>query len=403
MAIQPLEGIRVVDFGWVYAGPVLGHLLADMGAEVFRVETRKRIDSLRLTPENSSRDPEKDHQFHDVNRNKLGITLDIDTPDGVKLTKELIGVSDMLVENFGPKVLPGRGLGYEDLRKVNPALIMVSLPAAGRWGPLSHIRTYGPTLASLTGLDSLMGYPGERVLGRSAVDLDPNSAVHAFFAALAALHYRAKTGRGQYIEVPQWETSVASLASEAILQYAFTGSVMDTHGNREPHMAPHNLYPCQGDDEWIAIAVATEEEWRGLCQAMGGPAWARDSRFADMASRLDHQEELDQLLGQWTSQQDKTDLMHHLQRHGVAATSALHIGERLFDPHFEARGLYLQQQHPVTGQDWLVGSPWKLSETPFRIERPSPMMGQHNDYVFGQLLGLPAQELQRLDPEQTTQ
>lgn len=396
MTTYPLEGIRVIDLGWVYAGPTLGHMLGDMGAEVIRVESHQRVDSLRMTPENVTRDPEKDPMFHDVNRNKLGITVNITFPDGVELIKKLVKISDLFVENFGPAVLSKRGIVYEELKKINERLIMVSMPGVASSGPLAHVRSYNPTLMSLCGLDSLIGYPGDRPLRTAGIDLDPNSAMYAFIAVLAALHYRDKTGKGQYIETPQMEMSIATLGSEAILRYTATGEVIEPHGNRESNMAPHNNYPCRGDDKWVSIAIRTEEEWKGLCKAMGEPAWSQERRFADLASRLKNLEELDQLIGKWTCNLGPSEAVDILQKHGVASAPLADIIERLFDPHFEERGLYYQAEHLTTGSDWIVNSPWDLSETPPKFFRPSPMMGQHNEYVFNELLGMDLSEVKRL-------
>ena len=392
----PLNKIRVVDFGLVRAGPVLAHYFADMGAEVIKVESRRHLDAMRLSPENTARHSEMDPFFHDFNRGKLSITLDLSHPEAPGLVKKLVSKSDLATENFAPGVLGKYGLSYDDLKSVNPGLIMITMPTAGQTGPLKDIRAFGPTLASLTGLDYLVGYPHERVLGRIPLNLDDNNAMYAFFAGLAALRHREETGQGQHIDVAQWETAVATLGAEAIFEYTISGRILGPHGNQERNMGPHNLYPCTGDDQWISIAVSTEEEWRSLCKAMGNPAWAQTEYFSSMEGRMAHQEELDQHLAVWTHQYDRWELTDLLQRHRVAAVPALDIGDRVFSPHYEARDLYFQYEHPITGMDWLVGTPWKLSETPARVARPAPMLGQHNEYVFGELLGLSKTDINRL-------
>lgn len=395
MANYPLDGYRVIDFSWVWAGPLLGMVLADMGAEVIKVETEKRLDSARLTPGRSTVGPETDFVFHSMNRNKLGITVDMSDPRGAALIRELVEISDIAVENFSPKGLRNLGLEYASLREVNPKLVMVSLPAAGQYGPLSDIVTYAPSLGALCGYSSLIGYPGERVLGEQTPYLDVNSAIHGAFAVLAALYYRERTGKGQYIDMAQIEVG-ASTIGEAFMEYFMNGRVMGTMGNRNPAMAPHNNYPCKGDDKWISIAVGTDEEWRSFCEAIGNPPWAEDVRFRDGSNRLRNQDELDRLVSGWTLEFTYYEVMDILQKAGVAAAPCLDLSERFSDPHFEERETHLQVEHPATGVDIIAGVPFKLSETPGTVRQPAPLLGEHNEYVFGKLLGKTREEIAQL-------
>jgi len=395
MANYPLDGYRVVDFSWVWAGPLLGMVLADMGAEVIKVETEKRLDSARLTPGRSTVGPETDFVFHSMNRNKLGITVDMSDPRGAALIRELVEISDVAVENFSPKGLRNLGLEYASLREVNPKLVMISLPAAGQYGPLSDIVTYAPSLGALCGYSSLIGYPGERVLGEQTPYLDVNSAIHGAFAVLAALYYRERTGKGQYIDMAQIEVG-ASAIGEAFMEYFMNGRVMGTMGNRNPAMAPHNNYPCKGDDKWVSIAVKTDEEWRSFCDAIGNPPWTQDTRLGDGLDRLRNQDELDRLISAWTIEFTYYEVMDNLQKAGVAAAPCLDLSERFSDPHFEERETHLQVEHPATGGDIIAGIPFKLSETPCEVRRPAPLLGQHNEYVFGELLGKTREEIAQL-------
>jgi len=394
----PLDGYRVIDFSWVWAGPLLGMVLADMGAEVIKVETKKRLDSARLTPGRSTVGPETDFVFHSMNRNKMGITVDMSHPRGAALIRELVEISDVAVENFSPKGLRNLGLEYASLREVNPRLVMISLPAAGQYGPLSDIVTYAPSLGALCGYSSLIGYPGERVLGEQTPYLDVNSAIHGAFAVLAALYYRERTGKGQYIDMAQIEVG-ASTIGEAFMEYFMNGRVMGTMGNRNPAMAPHNNYPCKGDDKWISIAVKTDEEWRSFCDAIGNPPWAEDARFSDGSNRLRNQDELDRLVSGWTVEFTYYEVMDILQKAGVAAAPCLDLTERFSDPHFEERETHLQVEHPATGVDIIAGIPFKLSETPGEVRRPAPLLGQHNEYVFGKLLGRTREEIAQLEDD----
>lgn len=395
MASYPLEGYRVVDFSWVWAGPLLGMILADMGAEVIKVETNKRLDSARLTPGRSTVGPETDFVFHSMNRNKLGITVDMSDPRGATLIKELIAISDIAVENFSPKGLRNLGLEYDVLREVNPRLVMISLPAAGQYGPLSNIVTYAPSLGALCGYSSMIGYPGERVLGEQTPYLDVNSAIHGAFAVLAAMYYREETGKGQYIDMAQIDVG-ASIIGETFMEYFMNGRVIGTRGNFSPAMAPHNSYPCRGDDKWVSIAVKTDEEWYSFCDALDNPPWTADARFSDKTGRLRNREELDRLIAVWTigfTYNEATDI---LQKAGVAAAPCLDLTERFSDPHFEERKAHLQVAHPATGVDIIAGIPFKLSETPCEVRLPAPMLGEHNSYVFGDLLKKSGEEIAQL-------
>ncbi|MBE0481715.1 MAG: CoA transferase [Dehalococcoidia bacterium] len=398
MPDYPLAGYRVIDFSWVWAGPLLGMLLGDMGAEVIKVETNKRLDSARLTPGRSTEGPETDFVFHSMNRNKLGITVDMSDPRGSDLIRELVRVSDIGVENFSPRVLRKFGLGYESLAEINPQFIMVSLPAAGQYGPLSDIVTYAPSLGALSGYSSLIGYNGERVLGEQTPYLDVNSSIHGSFAVLSALYYRERTGLGQHIDMAQIEVG-ASTTGPAFMEYFMTGRVPGTTGNRHPMMAPHNNYPCLGEDRWVSIAVKTEDDWRRFSAAVGGPAWTRDARFGDAYGRTRNQEELDRLVSAWTIERTYYEVMEILQNAGVAAAPCLDLTERFTDQHFAEREVHLHQAHPATGVDAIAGLAFKLSETPGDVRRPAPMLGEHNSYVFGELLGRGAEEIAALVEE----
>jgi benzylsuccinate CoA-transferase BbsF subunit len=407
MSADALAGCRVLDFGTAFASPMAAHLLADMGAEVIKVESRTRLDGLRLGRPIVGEDiaggdrgewPEYQPVFHGLNRSKLGVTVNLKHPEGPGLIKRLVRLSDVVLNNFAPGVMERAGLGYEALRAERPDLIYVSLPAAGESGPLRDIVTYAPVIAALAGISSLVGYSGARedFVGTLQVAFcDAVGALHAVVAVLAALRHRQATGEGQAIEIAQWEAAV-SLLGEGLLDYAMNGRVLSPTGNAHPVMVPHNNYRCAGEDAWVAIAVGSEAEWRALCQAMGHPEWADDPRFADARARRQHGAELDALITAWTSQRTPYDAMQTLQAAGVAAMPVMTLEDQFRDPHLRARAIHLECEHPKVGLEWLHGIPWRLSDTPGRIRRPAPLLGEHNDYVFGELLGLPAAEIQRL-------
>jgi benzylsuccinate CoA-transferase BbsF subunit len=400
-----LEGYRILDFGTAWAGPMSTQLLADMGAEVIKVETRGRLDGLRMgrpivgddiAGGDEGKWPNLQPVFHALNRNKMSVTVDIKKEEGLSLIRELVRISDVVSDNFSPGVMARAGLGYESLVKIKPDIITISLSGVGQYGPLKDATLYANTIMALSGLSALLGYDGEPPLGMSAVAYgDANASIHAAFAVLAALVYRKMTGEGQPIDLAETQMG-SSLLGEALMDYQMNGRAAGPRGNRHPYLAPHNNYPCAGEDQWVSIAVKTNEEWRGFCQAMGNPAWSLDEKFGSTSARLDHQEELDRHISQWTMHYEPNEVMERLQKAGVAAVAVMTTENQYFDPHFKERESYIEIEHPLVGVEALYGIPWRLSETPGKIYRPAPSLGEHNDYVFGDLLKLSKEEMERL-------
>ena len=402
----PLDGYRVLDFGWVLAGAVPGMILSDMGAEVIKVETRQRMDYMRLGRPiiGDHPDPEQNPMFHNVNRGKRSITLNTTRPEAVELARRLASQCDVVIENFSPGVMQRLGLDYETLSRDNPRLVMASITSNGQTGPLRDLRAYAPSIGALSGLDSTMGYEasggeGGRPLGLKHAYADLCGALHAVFGITSALHQRTRTGRGQYIDVSMLRATVATMGA-GLMEYELTGRVPQPRGNYDPVMAPYGNYPCQGDDEWVSVAVRTEEEWRGLVNAMGSPAWADEPIFASRYSRLNHRRELDARLSEWTKAQTAWDAAELLQANGVAAFPVLDAEGRLFNPHFQERGLYSEIEHPALGAEPVFNLMWQLSRTPPRIQRHAPLLGEHNSEVFCGLLGMQEAEVSRLQEEQ---
>ena len=402
----PLDGYRVLDFGWVLAGAVPGMILADMGAEVIKVETRQRMDYMRLGRPiiGDHPDPEQNPMFHNVNRGKRSITLNTTRPEAVDLARRLASQCDVVIENFSPGVMQRLGLDYETLSRDNPRLVMASITSNGQTGLLRDLRAYAPSIGALSGLDSTMGYEasggeGGRPLGLKHAYADLCGALHAVFGITSALHQRTRTGRGQYIDVSMLRATVATMGA-GLMEYELTGRVPQPRGNFDPVMAPYDNYPCQGDDEWVSVAVRTEEEWRGLVNAMGSPAWADEPIFASRYSRLNHRRELDARLSEWTKAQTAWDAAELLQANGVAAFPVLDAEGRLFNPHFQERGLYSEIEHPALGVEPVFNLMWQLNRTPPRIRRHAPLLGEHNNEVFCGLLGLQEAEVSRLQEEQ---
>ena len=395
MTTYPLEGYRIIDFGWAAAAPRATCLLADMGAEVIKVETQKRLDPVRFGPDNLTRDPEKDPLFHSINRNKLSILLDLTHPQGVELIKQLVKISDVVVENFSPGVMKRFGLDYDELKEIKPEIIMISFPGVGREGPLADVVTYGPSLAGLAGLDSMVGYEDEPVLGMQQAYADINAALHGAFAIQIALYHRETHAEGQHIEIPQIEALLSTMP-EPVMTNSITGNIPGTVGNRSNLMAVHNNYPCKGTDKWVSIALLTEQEWKAFCKAIGSPSWTKTDSYADGYKRWVNRKELDRRISEWTMTKMPSEVMEILQKVGVAATPCEDTEDRFLDPHFQERQILVDVEHPSTGVDWVPNVICRLSETPGAIRRPAPRLGEHNDYVFGELLGLTKEEIERL-------
>ena len=389
-----LAGCRVLDFGWVLAGAIPGMVLADMGAEVIKVETRQRLDYMRLGRPivGDQPDPEQNPMFHNVNRGKLSLTLNISEPEAVEIAKRLTTRCDVVIENFSPGVMDRLGLGYETLRSAKPDIVMASISSTGQDGPLRDLRAYAPSIGALSGLDSTMGYEGGRPLGFKHAFGDICGALHAVFAIVSALYNRNRTGEGRYIDVSMLRATVAT-QGVGLMEYALTGRSLGPRGNYDPTLAPYGHYPCLGDDQWVSIAVGSQVEWQGLVAAMGSPAWADDDRFRSQYRRQRHRRELDELLGGWTAQQEADEVTGLLQRHGVAASPVLSAEGRLFHPHFMERGLYSDIDHPALGAEPIFNLMWGLSKTPSEVRRHAPLMGEHNREVLCGTLGLSAEEL----------
>ena len=401
--MQALERYRVIDIGSVLAGPLVSQLMADQGAEVIKVETRTRLDGTRrgrpivggdIAGGDQGQWPELQPMFHCLNRNKLGITVDLKEPQGPDLVKGLVGISDVVISNYAPGVMDRMGLGYPVLRSVRPDIIMVAMPGAGDEGPLKEVLAYASITSALSGLMGLIGYPPagsgqeEGTLAGQAQGpwCDVVASLTTLVALLAALRHRNITGEGQYIEVAQLEASV-SLLGEAVLEFGTIGKAGGIRGTHHPLMAPHANYPCQGDDKWVSIAVQTPEEWEAFSRAIGNPPWTSEPRFADAYSRSQHVGELNQNVATWTIGHTAEEVTEVLQNAGVAAMPVMNIEDQFTDSHFQERGAFAEVDHPRVGAEWLPGNPWQLSDTPGKVSRAAPLLGEHNRYVFQELLG----------------
>lgn len=385
---RPLQGIRVVDFGWVWAGAVPGHILADLGAEVIKLESTSPLDYMRQGRPivGTRKDPEQNPMFQNVNRGKLSFRIRLDHPRARAVVRDLVAASDVVIENFSPGVMEKFGLSDATLREARPDLVMCSMSAVGQSGPLRAIRTYATMIASLAGLDGLVAYPGGRVLGSQSSYADPNASLHAALAILAALWRRARTGEGAYIDLSQWEACV-SLMAEQIAEYGLQGSTPVPRGLAHPDKAPHGHYPAHGEDQWIAISVATDDQWRSLARTLGNPPWTSFAGFAEHARRLAHRDELDRRLGDETRRHDAAKLAASLAAAGVPAAPLLDAAAMAASPPLAERQLFELVEHPVLGKVPVYRLPWLIDRAPLPITRRAPLLGEHNRYVLHDLLG----------------
>jgi len=393
-----------------FAGPMATRLLADMGAEVIKIESLQHIDPWRgppvITPELAARLPEgtvaerpynRSAGFNLQNRNKYGIALDLMTEPGKEVFKKLVKISDVVVENYSPRVMASLDLDYPVLKEINPEIIMMSLPALGGTGPDRDYIAFGQTIDCMSGMAYLTGYPGEEPMLQSGLSYgDPLSGMNAAFAILAALRYRRRTGRGVHIDLSQVEGLIAFNA-DAVMDYTMNGRVRERMGNRHTSAAPHGCYRCRGEDGWVAVAVASDAAWQRFCRAVGQPPWAEDERFADVPGRYRHQDELDRLVEAWTIQYDHYQVMHILQQADVPAGPVLDAKELVEEPHLNERGIFETVTHPEVGTHPYVGMYARFSKTPGSIRRPAPCLGEHNQFVLGEMLGLSPEEIAELE------
>ena len=381
----PLAGLRVVDFGWVWAGAVPGHILADLGAEVIKVETMTHLDYMRQGRPivGTARDPEQNPMFCAVNRDKLSLRIDMTKPDGAAILRDLIAKSDVVIENFTPGVLDRHGLGWTALSQAQPGLIVCSMSAAGATGPLRDIRTYATMIAGLCGLDSMVGYPGERVLGSQSSYADPNASLHATFAILAALYRRERTGAGCWIDLSQWQAGVWAMG-EAVANWHATGAVPGPIGLIRPDRLVYGCFPAEGRDMWVAISVSTPAEWSALRAALGDPPALREcDPQADPALAEEH------LAGE-TVKHTATALVGALRGSGIAAVVA--GAQDISDG-----SLFVDLQHPVLDPVPVYRLPWRVQGAYLPLRKRAPLMGEDNQYVLDEILRVPPARVTELD------
>ncbi|MBM2824761.1 MAG: hypothetical protein HW402_425 [Dehalococcoidales bacterium] len=414
-----LSNIRVVEIGEGRVGPWAGLLLADLGAEVIKIESITRLDQTRgatrisLAPTSGpahfyagypdgvlgERHWNRHGEFTARNLGKYGITLDLTKPKGLQTCLRLIKVSDVFLISSAAGVAEKLGLSYEDVVKVNPNIVFLSSTGFGRTGLYAQQVAMGSTIDAAAGLFGLRDYgDGDSTATSPSTHCDSIGALNNALGIIFALYYHQKTGKGIYVDVSMVEPSMSHIG-EAFMDYTMNRRIWHSLGNRDITMSPQGCYPCKGKDEWVTLSVASDEEWRRLTIVMGMPQLADDERFANVLARLKNQDELDELIKGWTAQQTKFEVMHRLQQAGIAAGAVLNSADIYNDPHAKERGFLEVVDQPEVGVRTIPGRLWKLGETEVPKRSHAPTLGEHNDYVLKEIIGLTSEEVLELEQE----
>jgi len=401
MTLKGLDSKWVIDFTTVWAGPFTTKLLADFGAKVIKVESIQRPDLTRFLHQPSGPESDKAYNrggyFHQFHRNKYGITLDVSRDRGRDILMQLVKMSDVFVENYAPRVIRNLRLTYEDLVKVNPGIVMASVHGYGNTGPYSDMPAFGSSTEALSGFRGLVGYGDGLPVMPGTTTADPVASLHTAFAILSALVQKEKTGKGQFIDSSIHE-SIVCIMPEAMLEYTITKQEPKQLGARHSYLAPYGYYRCKGDYSWVAISITSDEEWAALCRVIDTPALTAE-RFADPLSRWRNQDEIDQIIGEWAAGYEHQEAMKILQGAGIPAGACLNAREVLDNQHLKERECFCNVTSPDTGTYPLIGPIIKMSETPATLRMPPPALGEHNEYVLKELLGMSTDDIASLTEE----
>ncbi len=388
MTQRTLSKLRVVDLTRVWSGPLATRLLADFGAHVIKVSD-PRVPANRTSG-----------TANKLSRNKLSLAMRLDDPHGRDAFLDLVSVSDVVVENFTPRVMPNFDLGYDVLRSVRPDLVMCSMPGFGSQGALANYPAFGPSVEAMTGMTNLMGYPGGPPMVSAIAYPDAVAGLNATSAIMTALFHRQNTGQGQFIDLALSEGPVC-LLGEQFVQFSRTGAQPSRIGNTHPEHAPHGCYPAAGDDQWIAICVTSDEQWSSLRTLMDEPAWGMSAELDHATGRVDRRAEIDHALGAWTSGHEPSELAARLQARGIAAGAVLNNRQLLNDPHLGERGFFAEIEEPDVGVKRYPGQAIRMSADPPRDWRPSPRLGEHTLETLGELLGMSDGHIEGLEARET--
>ncbi|MCY3821093.1 MAG: CoA transferase [Gammaproteobacteria bacterium] len=395
----PLDGVRVVDLSWVWAGPFAAMHLAHLGAEVIRCESSTRPDLYRRggmsnPPDDMEPSLNRAGMFNQWNQGKKSVAVDLSDPRGIEIVKGFVAESDVVVQNFGTGVMARLGLGYEELKRINPRIILASISGYGQVGPYREYLAYGPALVPLTGLASVTGFIGGKpdLFGPSIPD--PTAGMTAAWAVVSALDQRERTGVGDHLDISLWEAT-GVLAIEAWMQYAFDGTQPERMGNRDPWMAPHGCFACRGEDEWVSIACAGDAQWSDLATLIDS-ALVDDDRFLTLEARKRNEDALEEIVSRWTARKDRWEVTWLLQAQGVAAFPSFTTEDIVQDPHLNSRGFIERLDHPEVGRRAHVGIPWRHDRRPNGVRAPAPCLGADTDTLLSDVLGYDAARIKEL-------
>jgi benzylsuccinate CoA-transferase BbsF subunit len=395
MGEKVFQGIKVAEFAWVVVGPSTSRYLAEHGATVVKIESHKRLDTIRATSPfaNNTPTPDSSMFFGRHNPNKYSVTLDLQHPNGKKLALKLIEWADIVTESFSPGTMEKLGLDYENAKKVNPDIIYLSASMQGRNGPHSSYAGYGMNAVNLCGFTEVSGWKDKMSAAPHGAYTDYICARFNALALIAALDYRRRTGKGQWLEQSQFETSL-HFFSPPMMDYQINGTIMERDGNRLPDAAPHGVFPCKGEDSWIAIAIVTDEQWLNFCQVTGNQSWGKQKQFSTLADRKRNEEELENLVADWTKNYTASQIETKLQNTGIPASIVEKPSDVYNDPQLKYRNYFIPLQHRIMGkQEFEPQSCFILSKTPRQVTIPSPCLGEHNEYVFKELLNMTDEEI----------
>ena len=393
-----LKGLKVVDFSWVFTGPIVTKFLGDHGAEIVKIESATRPDGTRVfTPfKDGEFGMNRSGVFANYNSSKYSININLREPRGKEVVHRLVERADIVLETFGPGTMKKLDLDYDRLRQVKPDIIMLSMSMVGQYGPHSDQPSFGQVLQATNGFVQLLGWPDRPPCLPVAAYTDFIAPWYVLITLMSALDYKRRTGKGQYIDLAMLECSVHP-ASPVVMDYAVNGRIQDRIGNRCEGAAPHGVYPCKGAERWIAIAAFSDGEWQALCRVMGNPKWTKSARFGTLLARTENQDELDKLMAKWTRGFTPEELMKKLQAAGVAA-GIVQTGQDLVDNdrQLRLRNHFEELEHAEMGTHLSERPPFRLSGTPSEPQMPFPSFGEHTEYVAKEILGMEDEEFAEL-------
>jgi len=391
-----LEGLKIADFSWTVAAPLSTKCLADYGASVVKIESIRRPDILRSRSPYAGNRPgiNRSGTFNLYNSNKYSMSLDLQRPEGIELAKRIVKWADVVIENFAPGVMERLGLGYSELKKLSPQIIMLRSSAQGQTGPHASLPGFGVMLQGLAGFNSVLSWPDRDPLINYSPYTDYIAPFFMVIATLAALEYRDQIGKGQYIDLSQVEAGINFLSPQ-LLDYVVNTRLPKRMGNRCSYASPHGVFRCKGEDRWCAIAIFNDQQWdafKKVCKEQ----WCLDPKFATALLRIHNEDQLEQLVQQWTQGFPAEELMTNLQNAGVPAGVASDGSDLFEDPQLNKRNHFWYIEHPDMGMIVNEDFSFKLSKTPSRKERSSPCLGQDTEYICREILGLSDEDFIKL-------